>query len=232
MRIDFDEEKHEYSVDGKKIPSVSEILQPLSADRYDGINKSVLAMAAARGTAVHEACEAIDYGMNPEVEPGTEGYVKAYMEFIRDYSPRWEMIERIVGYKRADGELPLFAGTVDRFGLIDGNPCVVDIKTYASLTTDAFLSASCQTALYASAIESEAIPEGMPEMVWGVSGEWIRRYILQLKADGSYRFASVDNFDKERGFKGEQMAWQLYNLYVDKQKVYESGKKRKKRNDS
>lgn len=219
MQIQFDEEKHEYSVDGVKVPSVSEILLPLSADRYKDLNQSILSFAAQRGTAVHEACEAIDYGLNPQVWFGIEGYVKAYMDFIRDYSPKWEMIEKVVGYVRVPGETPLYAGTIDRYGKIDGKPCVVDIKTYSSLTTDGFISASCQTALYRDAIESNQLADGVPEMVKGLDaydgdGAPIRRYVLHLKADGNYRFASLDDFDKERGFNGGPVAWQLFGLYT------------------
>jgi len=235
MRIDFNEDKHEYSVGGVVIPSVSEILAPLSADRYKDINQSVLAQAAARGTAVHEACEAIDYGLDPEVDPSIEGYVRAYFDFIRDYTPKWESIEQIVGYVRYIGDNPLYAGTVDRYGKIDGKPCVVDIKTYASLSTDAFIGASCQTILYRDAIDAMQQMDGTPEMVksvWRVNDDWmgkdvvIRRYVLHLKSDGSYRLASLDNFDKERGFRSGAVAWSLVNLKYDIQKAYrKKGKK-------
>ena len=232
MRIDFNEEKHEYSVDGEKVPSVSEILAPISADRYKDINQSVLAQAAARGTAVHEACEAIDYGLDPEIDPSIEGYIRAYYTFLRDYTPKWEMIERIIGYVRYVGDKPYYCGTIDRYGMIDGKPCVVDIKTYASLTTDAYISASCQTALYRDAIESHQLADGTPDMVKGLDaysgdGGIIKRYVLHLKPDGNYRLASLDNFDKEREFRSGAVAWSLVNLYYDKQKAYRKKGKKK-----
>ena len=219
MQIQFDEEKHEYSVDGVKVPSVSEILAPLSADRYSQIDKFVLKNAAERGTAVHAATRAIDYGFAPEEDFSISAYLKAYYMFLREVNPEWEMIERVVGYVRVPGETPLYAGTIDRYGKIDGKPCVVDIKTYSSLTTDGFISASCQTALYRDAIESNQLADGVPEMVKGLDaydgdGAPIRRCVLHLKADGNYRFASLDDFDKERGFNGGSVAWQLFNLYI------------------
>lgn len=231
MIIDFNEEKHEYSVGGEKVPSVSEILAPLSADRYSQIDKFVLKNAAERGTAVHAATRAIDYGFAPEEDFSISAYLKAYYMFLREVKPEWEMVEQIVWYSRYLGDTPLYAGTVDRYGMIDGKPCVVDIKTYASLTTDAYISASCQTALYRDAIESNQLADGTPEMVKGLdaySGEdgIIKRYVLHLKSDGNYRLASLDNVDKEREFRSGPVAWALVNLYYDKQKAYrKKGKK-------
>ncbi len=235
MRIDFNEDKHEYSVGGVVIPSVSEILAPLSADRYSQIDKFVLKNAAERGTAVHAATRAIDYGFAPEEDFSISAYLKAYYMFLREVKPEWEMIEQIVWYCRYLGDTPLYAGTVDRYGKIDGKPCVVDIKTYASLSTDAFIGASCQTILYRDAIEAMKDMDGTPEMVksvWRENDEWmdkedvIRRYVLHLKSDGNYRFASLDNFDKEREFRSGSVAWSLVNLKYDIQSAYrKKGKK-------
>lgn len=217
LRIDFDEEKHEYSVGGVKVPSVSEILAPLSAERYRDLNQSMLAQAAERGRAVHEATEAIDYGLDPEIDPEIGGYVKAYFDFIRDYRPEWEMIEGIVGCYRVKDEIPFFAGTVDRYGKIDGLPSVVDIKTYASMTTDSQLAASCQTMLYANALESmgEDFSEGFS------------RYILHLRKDGTYRLIDLWKWDDDHGFRVRDTAWMLYNVWhnIDTAKKTVRGKK-------
>lgn len=203
MKIDFDPEKHEYSVGGVKIPSVSEILAPLSADRYDGLNPWMLKAAAAKGTAVHEATEMIDYGIEPEEDPELEPYLLAYQTFLLEHDVEWRMIERIVNYNRGiDGELPIYAGTVDRYGMLDGELAVVDIKTYASMSTDAMLNASCQTVLYRDAIEHhEVFSLNDPPI--------IRRYILHLRKDGSYRLIDLVKFDREREFDSGSVAWQL-----------------------
>lgn len=211
-KISFDEEKHEYRWDGIKVPSVSDILAPLSAERYADINPAVLAQAAARGTAVHEICEAMDYGLDPEIEPGLEGYAQAYSDFLRDYFPKWELIEQIV-YYRVNGDVytapPLFCGTVDRYGTIDEKPAVLDIKTYASLTTDSMISASCQTAMYAGAIFDDIRDNILKKAQLSLS---VVRYLLHLKKDGSYRLVNLNNFDKERGFDGPETAAMLLRL--------------------
>lgn len=211
-KIEFDAEKHEYTWEGQKIPSVSDILAPLSAERYAEINPAVLQQAAARGTAVHEICEAMDYGLDPEIEPGLEGYAQAYSDFLRDYFPKWELIEQIV-YYRVNGDVytapPLFCGTVDRYGTIDEKPAVLDIKTYASLTTDSMISASCQTAMYAGAIFDDIRDNIIKKAQLSLS---VVRYLLHLKKDGSYRLVNLNNFDKERGFDGPETAAMLLRL--------------------
>lgn len=206
MRIDFDEEKHEYSVGGIKIPSVSEILAPLSADRYRDLNPAVLQQAAARGTAIHEATQAIDYGAEPEPNPDLDGYLEAYMKFLWEHEVEWHMIEQIVYYNRTEDELPIYAGTVDRYGLVDGVPTVVDIKTYASLTTDSQLAASCQTALYRDALE---------EVASQYIATWVKqnRAILHLRKDGTYRLVNLDEWDEKHGFNSRSTAWMLYELW-------------------
>lgn len=206
MKIDFNEEKHEYSVDGVKVPSVSEILAPLSADRYRDLNPAVLQQAAARGTAIHEATEALDYDLNPEIMPDIAGYVEAYIAFLRDYFPQWEMVEGLVCNADWDGVeiVPIYAGTVDRYGKIDGRPCVVDIKTYASMTTDALIAASCQTQLYRCAIDNN------------YTSLWhdMKRYVLHLKKDGGYRLIDLDKFDFERNFDSYDVAMMLLKVWI------------------
>lgn len=219
-KIEFDAEKHEYTWEGQKIPSVSDILAPLSAERYAEINPAVLQQAAARGTAVHEICEAMDYGLDPEIEPGLEGYAQAYSDFLRDYSPKWELIEQIVSYETILGEAPAYCGTVDRYGTIDGNPAILDIKTYASLNTDSMISASCQTALYRAAILSSVPIEDLHK------AEETRRYLLHLKKDGSYRLVDLNKFDIERDFDRAKTTWMLRTL---RQEIDKARKWRRKK---
>lgn len=52
--IVFDEEKHEYSIDGERLPSVTEICEPISFKKLDAVDKTIVAKAAARGTVVHD----------------------------------------------------------------------------------------------------------------------------------------------------------------------------------
>lgn len=213
MRIDFDEEKHEYSVNGVRVPSVSEILAPLSAERYSELNPWMVKMAAARGTAIHEACELIDYGADPDEDPEIDGYLMAYQTFLMEHTVEWKGIEEVVGYCRTDEEIPLYCGTIDRFGLVDGTPTVLDIKTYSSMSSQAQLQASCQTILYADAV---------------AFGSYVKRMILHLRKDGTYRLIDLGKWDIAHGFNSRDTAWQLWNVWNNKDKALKTVRKGKK----
>ena len=232
MKIDFDEEKHEYSYKGEKIPSVSEILSPLSADRYEGMNPWMLQAAAVKGRLVHEYCELIDYGLDPDIEPDYMGYVKAYYDFLMTHKPNWQYIEKIVCSFRGEAKEKdgiVYAGTLDRYGIIDGKGAVVDIKTYSSLSTDALISASCQTYLY-----RVALVEPLADLYKGdayYSPYDTKRYVLHLKKDGKWRLVDLDKFDKERGFNSSATAGSLLHVWWNIHTAREA-KGRKKRDTS
>ena len=186
-RIEFDEEKHLYTVDGVKMPSVTEILSPLTAKHYGEISKETLRLAADRGTAVHEACELLDYGFEPEDIPAEwMGYVDAYAAFLNDYRPKWYGIEEMV-YSPEDG----YCGRVDRYGLIDGKMSVLDIKTTTSPTRANYMSGACQTVAYGNALQS--VKKG---------------FLLYLKKDGDYRLVDTGKWSEKHDFDAEKV-WQI-----------------------
>ena len=228
-RIEFNEEKHEYTYDGEKVPSVTELIAPLSAEKYGAINSMILQEAARRGKIVHALAEAVDYGLDLDTdEEAVEfaPYLEAYCAFLLDHDVEWFMSEEIVTNRRYEAEALIYAGTVDRFGMVDGSLAVVDIKTYASLGTDEQISASCQTALYRDAIiASWPMPEPKTE---GEYGSIVKRYVLHLKKDGKYRLADMEKFDIDRGWNSGAVAWQLIDIWRHRQAVYKTGRKRKK----
>ena len=188
--IFFDEKEHVYIVDGAFTPSVTDILAPLHRS-YKAVNPSVLEYAANRGTAVHEACEAIDLGLEPEVYPETEGYIRAYLDWRNVYRPKWEAVEKIV-YNERSG----YIGTVDRAGhLNDREFAIVDIKT-SQPTKESLVSVCLQTYAYMS-----AYTEGAYEC---------KRYGLFLKSDGSWRFQDCEEYERKYGF----FAWDAWRMLV------------------
>ena len=138
----FDPATHTYTIDGEPVPSVTDICSVLTAGKYSG-GQGIIAAARARGTAVHELCEAYDYGTLEEVPAELAGYVKAWADFCRDYRPEWLYIEHEMYSK----ELQM-AGTCDRIGVIDGKTCVVDIKTTANMDRASKLALACQLFAY------------------------------------------------------------------------------------
>lgn len=184
--IIFDEATHTYLVDGEEVPSVTTILKPLTDRGYGKVNPSVLEYARNRGTAVHEALENFDLGGDLEAGPETEGYIRAYLDWMEVYRPTWTDVEQIV-YEDELG----YIGTLDRAGRLNGTEfSIVDIKT-SNPTKEALMAVCMQTAAYAIAYP------GRTE---------ISRYALFLKADGTWRFQNCTEYESKYGFSGYD-AW-------------------------
>ena len=176
MPISFDPDTHTYTIDGVEVPSVTTVCRFLAYDQKS--DKPWLARVAAdRGTRVHEACAAIDYGLYPEETEDISGYLKAYRRFLKDYRPDWEGIEYTVG----SAEIGM-AGTIDRFGtLYDGRRCILDIKTGTQLH-DAPLRAQLTGYKRLLALDRGFYPEYL--------------YALQLSKDGTYTMVDVRQDDE------------------------------------
>ena len=169
QKITFDAENHQYYIGGVEVPSVTTVCRFLAYDQKS--DKPWLARVAAdRGTRVHAACAAIDYGIDPEETEDIAGYLKAYRRFLKDYRPDWEGIEYTTGSACLG-----MAGTIDRFGtLYDGRTCILDIKTGSQLH-DAPLRAQ------------------MTGYQWLLPPYFTAKYLyaLQLSKDGTYQLREV-----------------------------------------
>lgn len=211
MQIQFDPDKHKYFVDGEEKPSVTAILDLLTADHYGAINPAVLDTAKRRGAMVHEALEEIDYGCFDGLVPyEISGYIEAYQDFLRTYNVEWHGIERMV-YE----PILQYCGTVDRYGTIDGEWCVVDIKTYAQPTKANYLALMGQTAAYA-----------IPLMAEGVMPKQYKTYGLFLRKDGTFRLVDCEDYAKKYGTYGMFIFSKCIEFYRWKERTLASGRKR------
>jgi hypothetical protein len=175
VKITFDEATHTYTLDGIRLPSVTEVTRFCAYD-YKSDRPWLAEAAARRGTAVHEACALIDYGEEPEETPEIAGYLKAYRRFLKDYRPEWEGIEYTVGNQ-------VLAGTIDRFGyLYDSRFCILDIKTGARLH-DAPLRGQLTGYRLLLALQRHLPPDAF-------------LYALQLSRDGTYVLREVRQDDE------------------------------------
>lgn len=210
--IIFDEAEHTYLVDGQEVPSVTTILQPLSNRGYANVNPSVLEYARRRGTAVHEALEAIDLDLDPDVSPEILPYIRAYEEWGSIYRPKWLGIEQIV-YNEWHG----YIGTLDRVGYLNNTElAIVDLKT-SNPSKEALVSVCCQTAAYAMAYTEQT---GKPLKF----AETIKRYGLFLKADGSYRLVDCEEYEEAYMFRSSELFISLLNNHKAITRVLESKK--------
>ena len=127
--LEFEPINHVYTLDGIQIPSVSEILRFASKELYANTSVQAMEIAADRGTRVHAATEALDRNGTADVDPDIEPYVRAYAKFLRDNKVDWLYTEApIYGVTRD------YAGTIDRFGFLNGETVLLDIKTTKTIT--------------------------------------------------------------------------------------------------
>ncbi len=169
--LQFDAATHTYRLNGEVVPSVTEILKPISPD-FSMVKADVLEAAADRGRAVHRMIELLEsddldlQGLHPDLLP----YLDRYMAFKDATGFQWEASEVMGASERWR-----FAGTLDMLGSIGGRRVLVDIKTSASIPK----SVGPQTAAYAELI-------GQPR---------IQRAVLHLRAD-KFAFLSLNTPDK------------------------------------
>ena len=187
VKIEFDEEKHEYRVGGVKYPSVTEIIRPISAVFGGGAPETVIQTAAARGSMVHEALEEYDLCGSAEYFAEIEGYVKAYLKFLRDYAPEWEGVEEKV-YNPLDG----VCGTLDRRGVIGKQTYIIDLKTNTAPSAPQYFSVCAQTWAYARA-------------KYGAGAGGVRRAAVYLKSNGEYRFFECEKYEKKQNVSGKEL---------------------------
>ena len=172
----FYDDTHKYTVDGEEVPSVSELTRFLTRELYTDAPQYFLDQAAKCGTTVHKATEAIDKYGTVEVEDEYAGFVKAYIAFMKEHDVSWEKIEWSVcnGHEQATP----YAGTLDRYGAVDGKVGILDIKTTANISSLHKLCYTAQLNLYKLAVEKE---KPVKEL-----------WVLQLKGDGTYKLIPME----------------------------------------
>jgi hypothetical protein len=128
MAFTFDPEKHEYALNGLRLPSVTQILESvgLSPD-YSGVPADHLEFARDRGDKVHKATALDDRGDLDEdtLDPRIAPYLEAWRQFRRDH--HFEPVEiEFMFYSKRHG----YAGTLDRLGASDlAEHTLIDLKT-------------------------------------------------------------------------------------------------------
>lgn len=109
--LQFDEERHEYSVNGRVIPSVTQIISAVGLYEFDFVSRETLAVAAERGRIVHQCIEWYERGELDEssIDPELSGYFKAWLRVRKEnFMPKPDELEMRV-YSKKYG----YAGTLD-----------------------------------------------------------------------------------------------------------------------
>ena len=172
--IAFEPDGHVYTLGSVVLPSVTQIMQPMSLMLYQGVPPDVMQAAADRGTRAHEQISNyIRFGLM-EPDEDTQPYLDAFLAFSAAYNPRWIASEYRIYHKSL-----MYAGTLDLIGYIEpddgGGVDVIDIKCTAQFHR---IMLSTQLAGYAEAVKSHGVRVR-------------NRYGLQLLRDGKYRFEAI-----------------------------------------
>lgn len=173
--LEFDEATHTYTLDGARVPSVTQVLDRLGT--YAGIPADVLARKAEIGDAVHYATELHD---RDELDAATvpdeiAGYLIAWLKFRDQTGFEPEFIEQ-----RVFSSTFRYAGTCDRIGTFSAlrgvkpaEYALIDLKcTYRILP-----AVGAQLAAYRHAWNESA----------NRALQVRRRFAVLLKSDGTYR---------------------------------------------
>jgi len=169
----FDPLEHAYTLDGVRLPGVTEILEAVGVTDFSKVPAHYLDAAKARGTRVHRICELWDLGkLNREALTLEDmGYLLAWRRFRKARPCGWDEIEKPMfspGHR--------YAGTPDRFG----GGVLVDIKTGGATRAH-----HIQTAAYSQLIRER----------FGLrASAKISRVVVYLSPDGS--FSSVEGSDR------------------------------------
>ena len=121
MEIKFDEILHKYTVDGKEVISVTQLLQKHKiTPSYDAVDKELLRMASERGTLIHEEVE-------KWIESGDSGFTEEAERICRYLSRRTDDIFNMMTEQMVANDI--VAGRFDVIFSHDKKLVLADIKT-------------------------------------------------------------------------------------------------------
>ena len=143
----FNEELHEYWLDGKQLSGITEALRKqLHPDMYSSIPKRILEQAAQYGTSVHKSIELFqkEWINNGSVE------VQDFIQICKDNS----LIHEASEYTVSDGKN--WASNIDQvYRTSDDTFSLADIKTYSKMTAEKLELARYQLSCYAYFFEMQ-----------------------------------------------------------------------------
>lgn len=190
--IEFCADLHEYRVDGRVVPSVTQILEPYTSLEY--VDRETLRIAQELGDHVHLACHLYETGQLDEatLDPALVPYLDGWKAFLYDTGAVVLLSEhRVASRKRG------YAGTLDSMVFWGKSKRLIDRKSGSVVPC----TVGPQTAAYAEAYAEQ-------------TGERIRdRYCIHLPGDGRYRSHPLKD---PRDWINFQSALNLHRWYYAK----------------
>lgn len=180
-RLHLDKVTHTYTLDGRPIRSVTQILADVGIIDTTWYTPE----AALRGKYVHEATHYSDEGaldlatLDPKLVP----YVQAWIDFRKMTGFKPLLIEQEIWHSCG------YAGTLDRAGFLNGRFLVIDIKS-GSLPSWAGLQTSGYEFGLVERILAKEIDAPMPQ----------GRMAVQLTKEGKYKVKEYTQFQDRDDF--------------------------------
>jgi len=170
--LSFDEARHEYRIGGQIVPSVTEIIAPLSD--HSRVPTETLEFKRSLGKAVHKAIELYEgpEGLDMDsLDVQAVPYFEGWLKFKRESGFRAVIVEQHYGSAKLR-----FAGTPDVIGTREGNILdeLLDVKCVHAIDP----ATGVQLGGYDLLLEDAEDPRVRIK----------RRAAVQLLPDGTYRF--------------------------------------------
>lgn len=174
--LTFEASQHVYHWQGKRVPSVTQVLQPLSPD-FAKMDPEVLERARNEGIAQHRMVElACKNDLGP-LPTWLEPYFAGWRKFVDETG-----FEFLTSEERVYHPMYGYAGTLDLSGKFPSGYCIIDLKR--SFAAGAVVG--LQLAAYKECIAAQL-------KQWKSAQRWA----LRLNADGTYnmrQFSDEDDF--------------------------------------
>jgi hypothetical protein len=224
-KLSFSAEEHEYRMDGRRVPSVTEVLR--LAGLYDSYEFTA-SIHKFRGGSVHHGCALLDMGGSPSIEL-TPGYAKnpEYVQVAKDieegYWPAFVAWKKATGFQGYIWECPFidpvlgYGGTEDVIGLCNGEVWMPDLKSGGLPSM-----VCCQTSAYELLLrKGQPTNPDHPGLDWLIEevlkpGREIKKKGVQLEKTGRWTMVSEtskgDPFDSPKWANLFRSALNLVNV--------------------
>ena len=187
----FDDATHTYAIDGRKVPSVTQVLNDLIPGFKAG------AWYLNRGQAVHACAALIAQGVAFDHDPAINGQVRAVRRFFAEVKPTVLSVERQVYSARSQ-----YAGTLDLLADINGRWTVIDFKASESAALP------YQLAAYSIALPPDQQTRYGCGVIINEDGSYkmIKVFDLRLYQQGFLALLTAYNIRRQAGIKeGEEV---------------------------
>jgi hypothetical protein len=169
----FDEGPHVYQWHGRRVPSVTTILAPLTD--LSMVERGILERARRRGTQVHTMIELFENDDLDETSLSDELW--CYLDQYKLFKAATQFVPVYVEGRLYSREHD-YCGTFDLFGTIDGVPNLIDTKSgmvpkTAALQTAAYKQMGVELGLWSRTTRRRCLD--LKQKTWRLTDEYVGR---------------------------------------------------------